>query len=115
MNEQQIRAWLTTMLAAGGPIAALIMEKVGISLGDYNLYLQVVLAVVPGGMAIVWAWYRNREDILIKRAATMPSVKTIVVNGNATDKVNALAQSDAPAAAKIISEKQNASDEKDKT
>lgn len=93
LNQQQIAAWLRITFAAGGPIAALIISKTGISTSDYLMYLEVGLAIIPGTIAAALSWYRNREDQQIKVTEGLPSVATIVVKDSANGVVGQLAQS----------------------
>ena len=110
MNQQQIAAWLRVTLAAGGPIAALIIAKTGITQADYVSYLELALALVPGAIAAGWSWYRNRSDVQIKTTNMLPEVAKVVVKDSANGKVGDMAQSeDHP---KVVTETQNALDVK---
>ena len=91
MNTQQIAGWLRTTLAWGGPMAVLIAHKFGLSEGEYAMYLNVFIAIVPGGIAAVWSWLRNREATQIEITKDLPTVAHVAVKDDANGKVGAMA------------------------
>lgn len=66
INSQQVAGWLRTVLAAGGPLGALILAKSGISQTDWAMYLEVILVIVPPVAVAIWSWFRNRVSTQAK-------------------------------------------------
>ena len=91
LNQQQVRNWLQVTLSAGGPFAVLILNKTGMSEGDYTLYVNLALAFVPGLVVVVWGWYSNRKAQQVKDAAATPGVQVHVDTAAATPEVAAVA------------------------
>lgn len=82
INQQQIAGQLRTLLAAGGPIAAIVLAKTGISADDYALYLEAALAIGPPLIAAAWSWWAKRDAAVVARIEATPGVKLIVTNPN---------------------------------
>jgi hypothetical protein len=110
LNKQQVIDWLRVTLAAGGPIAALILSRTGISQAEYALYFELAVAVLPGLIVAVWGWYRNRKTTQIKITEQLPEVATVVIKDEARGKVGELAQN--PGHEHIVTETQNEFDAK---
>lgn len=108
INQQQVGDWLRNTLAASGPIAALIIARTGISQGEYALYMEVALAILPGAIVSAWGWYRNRKATQIKLVNALPEVAKVVIKNNVNGNIGALAQSDAHPT--IVDETQNIRD-----
>lgn len=110
VNQQQIAGWLRNTLSASGPLGVLIMHKLGLSVGDYQMWLDVFMAFAPGAIASAWTWYRNREDQQIRVTESLSTVAKVVVKDSANGKVGKLAVSnDHP---NIVTESQNAKEVK---
>lgn len=91
-NQSQIAGQLRTALAAGGPIAALIMSKTGISQEDYGLYLELALYIVPPLIAAVWSYIAKRDAAIVKAAAKVPGATVVVDQDRAPPAVKDIAQ-----------------------
>lgn len=92
-NQAQIAGQVRTALAAGGPISAVILAKTGWSQGDYELYLEVFLYVVPLLIAAIWSYVAKRPDNLVRAAATVQGA-TVVVDRTASLAVQDVARKD---------------------
>lgn len=134
LNQQQVRTWLQLALSAGGPFAAIILSKTGVSEGDYALYVNLALAFLPGVIVGAWSWYSNRKvaqvavvaqmpaadqhealnkvsDVdKIRIAEAVPEVATVVIKDVANGPVAAIAADDAHP--NIVTETQNEADAK---
>ncbi len=99
----QIAGQLRTALAAGGPIAAIILAKTNVSASDYMLYLEAFLAVAPPLIAAAWSWYAKRPAALVKAASAVTGA-TVVTDENASPAVKAIAES--PHAPDVVTEKE---------
>lgn len=102
-NATQIAGQLRTALAAGGPIAAIILAKTNVSAGDYMLYLEAFLAIAPPLIAAAWSWWAKRPAALVKAASTVPGA-TVVTDESASPAVKAVAES--PHATDVVTEKE---------
>ena len=91
-NASQIAGQLRTALAAGGPIAALILARTGISADDYALYLEAALAIVPPLVAAAWSWWAKRSAGLVKAAGKVDGATVVVDQAKADPAVVAAAQ-----------------------
>lgn len=98
LNQQQVRNWLQVTTAAGGPLAALILSKTGITEGEYTLYVSLALAILPGAIVVVWGWFSNRMVTQVKEVSQTEGVQVHVdTEAASTPKdIVALAQSPAP-------------------
>lgn len=81
-NSAQIAGQLRTLLAAGGPLAAIVLAKTGISASDYALYLEAALAIVPPLIAAAWSWWAKRDAAIVAHVESIPGVKLVVTNPN---------------------------------
>jgi hypothetical protein len=132
MNKEQIHDALRVALAAGGPLAALILKYTGLSQTDFEMWVAVALLVVPPCAAWAWGIWQNRQAAKVEAVARMssadqhaalnkvsdaakvkiaesvPDVATVVVRDTATGTLAALAASDNQP--NIVSESQNLSD-----
>jgi hypothetical protein len=112
LNQQQIAMAMRLALGVGGPLAALIMAKTGMSEGDYTLYLNAALAVVPPIGALVWGWFANRKATQVANVEHMPEVATIVVKDGANGALGLMAATANNAHPNIVTETQNEADAK---
>lgn len=110
INQQQVAGWLRALLAAGGPLAALVLSKTGMSQDDWMLYTEVALVVIPPLVVAVWGWYSSRKATQIKAVEKMPEIATVVVKDEARGAVGKLAAS--PNEHNIVTETQNEKDAK---
>ncbi len=132
INQQQVEGWLRATLAAGGPIAALVLSKTGIAADDYAMYVEIALIFIPGAVSWVWSWYSHKtsnqveliarlsaleqqaalnkvSDVAkVKIAEALPGVETVVLSNNVTDGLANLAAS--PEHPNIVTAAQNLSD-----
>src|SRR5882672_9809158 len=133
-NQQQIASALRVVLGTGGPIAAIILAKTGVTEGDYTMYMNAALVVVPPIAAFLWGWYSNRKVALVANVAQMPAedqhaalnklsdvdkvkiveavpaVATVVIKDAANGAIAKVAQSEAHP--NVVTESQNALDKK---
>lgn len=91
-NQSQIAGQLRTALAAGGPIAAIILAKTGWSLGDYQMYLELALYIVPPLVAAVWSYVAKRDASLVSAAGKVEGAKVVVDTEVASPAVAAVAE-----------------------
>jgi hypothetical protein len=134
VNQQQIASFLRMLLSAGGPLAALILTKTGMTHEDYDMYVAVALAFIPPIGAAIWGWYDNRKIKQVTNIAQMPAidqlqalnkvsdatkvriaeavpdVKTVVIDNAANGTLGAMAAS--PTHPNIVTESQNEKDTK---
>lgn len=113
INQQQVAGWLRALLAAGGPFAALVLSKTGISQSDWVLYTELALVIIPPAAVAVWGWYSSRKATQVKLVEKMPEVATIVIKDEARGAVGELAAS--PNEHNIVTETQNEADAKEGT
>lgn len=109
MNAQQIESALRVVLAAGGPIAALVIRYTEVSQDDFLLWVQVVLLVVPPLGAWLWGYLAHTPAAQIQRTQSLSEVATVVVRDDARGKVGELAAS--PQFPGVVTETQNARQE----
>lgn len=83
-NQEQIKQLLQLLLGAGGPLAALLMSY-GVPADKLSLWTNLALAVVPPLAVGVWKIIDNTHAKQIAKAAAVPGVSEIVINGNASD------------------------------
>lgn len=130
MNKEQIHDALRVALAAGGPLAALILKYTGLSQTDFEMWVAAALLIVPPAVAWVWGIWQNRQaakveavarmsavdqrsalnkvsdSAKVKIAESVPDVMKVVVKNDAAGKLGDLAASnDQP---NIVTESQNA-------
>lgn len=91
VNRQQIEGQLRTALAAGGPIAALILSKSGMSATDYALYAELAIAILPGLIVAGWSWWTHRTANQVKTAGNIEGVTVTVDASNANVPAAAVA------------------------
>lgn len=132
--RERITDALRLLLAAGGPLSALILKYSGMDSNDFNQLVQVILIVVPPVGAWVWGKYANTIDakvqviaeqppavqvkalekvpdvVKVQVAEAVPEVATVVVKDNANGALGVLAQSEAHP--NIVTETQNERDAK---
>lgn len=84
MNKQQIYDALRVALAAGGPLAALILKYTGLSQTDFEMWVSVALLIVPPAAAWVWGLLSRTDRAMVVDAA---SVKGVQVHVNADPHV----------------------------
>jgi hypothetical protein len=80
-SQDQIMGILRALLAAGGPVAALLMSY-GVSEQRANLWLTLALAIIPPVVAAVWSAISNSQAKLAVAASTVPGV-TVTANKDA--------------------------------
>lgn len=97
LNQQQIRNWLQVATAAGGPFAALILTKTGITEGDYTLYVNLALAILPGAIVAVWGWTSNRMVTQVKEVAETQGIQVHVDTQDAGTPKDLVALAKGPA------------------
>lgn len=73
MNQTQMEQMWMKLLAAGGPIAALLMNRFGLDQTTTTAILEVLLVVVPPIGAGIWAWFKSRDQALVQAVAAMPA------------------------------------------
>lgn len=92
MNKQQIYDALRVALAAGGPVAALILKYTGLSQTDFEMWVSVALLVVPPAAAWIWGILARTDRAMVVDAATVKGVQvhadTAVAPANVVDAVN---------------------------
>lgn len=110
LNQQQIMGWLRIALASGSPLGALILQKSGISQGDYTLYVEAALYVAGPATSMVLTWFAHRKERQVLNVKAMPEVATIVVKDMANGAVGRLAAD--PANPDIVTESKNEKDAK---
>lgn len=77
-NPSQIAGQLRLALAAGGPLAAVILKKTGWAAGDYELYLELFLYVVPPIIAAVWSWIGRSAGRVLSDASKIEGATVVV-------------------------------------
>ena len=90
MNQQQIESLLRILLAAGGPVAGLLVNW-GVPAGQVNNYLTIALMVLPPAVSGVWGLMRNTHQQTITAAAGVPGVTGITVAADAAAGARAAA------------------------
>lgn len=90
MNPQQVTAFLQIILAAGGPVSALITSY-GVSPDQLHLWEAAAQVVLPPLIAGVWAlWERTHRNQIIA-VATNPEISRIEVAANASNGAKSVA------------------------
>ena len=110
MNSQQIQDALRIALAAGGPLAALVLKYTGLTADDYALWLSAILLIVPPVAAWLWGYLKNTHANQVKAVEAMPEVATVVVKDEVRNGVGELAAD--PTHPNIVTETQNEKDAK---
>jgi len=90
MNQQQVESLLRILLAAGGPVAGLLVNW-GVPTGQVNNYLTIALMVLPPLISGVWGLLRNTHKQTIADAASVPGVSQVVIAPTAKDGAAAAA------------------------
>lgn len=108
MNRDGIAAFIRTFFFASSPTALAIIAKTGISADDYTLYYNVALSLLPtlivGGYELYLSW-RNRPDVVIRKAEELPDVAKVVIVDGTNGKVGGMvASNDHP---KVVDEAAN--------
>jgi hypothetical protein len=113
INKQQVAGAIRLTMTASGPFAAIIMTKMQLTQSDYQFYLDLTLAFLPGAIAMVWSWYRNRSSSQIKAVSKLEDVATVVVKDSANGSVERMALSENHP--NVVTETQNERDAKNGT
>lgn len=90
-NQEQIKSILQMLLGSSGPFAALIMSY-GVPASQFQLWANLITAIVPPLIAAGWAIWDNTHKKTIAAAAAVPGVTEIRVADNATDGAKAAEQ-----------------------
>lgn len=77
MNNDQLMSILRQLLAAGGPVAALLVNW-GVPAGQVNSYLTIALAVLPPLGAAIWGALKHTDHATVAAAGNMPGVTVSV-------------------------------------
>ncbi len=77
MNLDQIQSLIRTLLAAGGPIAALLVQY-GLPADKVTIWLSLALAILPPIAAGVWGIVVKTDKAKVAAAGAMPGVSVIV-------------------------------------
>lgn len=111
MNDQ-LKGQLTLLFGLSGPVAALIMNKTGLSSEEYQIWFNALLPALTMGLAASLQWWRDRKASRIKSVLAMPEIATVVVKDTANGKVSEMANSHAPELKNIVTASQNERDAK---
>ncbi len=77
MNQQQIESLLRILLAAGGPVAGLLVNW-GVPSGQVNNYLTLALMILPPLISAGWGHFRTTPSSLAVAADSVPGVSVTV-------------------------------------
>lgn len=91
MNAQQVKAILQMLLGTGGPVAALLLSY-GVPADKLNLWVNLVVAVLPPIVAAGWAAWDNTHKKTIEAAASVPGVSAIQIDPHANGGASAAAE-----------------------
>lgn len=91
MNVEQVKAILQMLLGSSGPVAALIMSY-GVPASQFQLWANLITAIVPPILAAGWAAWDNQHKHTIAAAAAIPGVQEIAISATATDGAKAAAE-----------------------
>lgn len=97
MEKGPITAFIRTFFFAGSPVALAIIAKTGISADDYVLYYNVALTLLPAAIVTGYELYidwRNRPDVIVKKAEDLPSVSKVVIAKETDGEIAKLAASE---------------------
>ncbi len=90
MNQSQIYDALKVALGVSGPLAALIMKYTGLTQNDFEMWVSVILLIVPPVAAWGWGVWQNRNTAKVEAVAHMPVAEQRDALGKVSDaaKVN---------------------------
>lgn len=77
MNLDQVQSLIRTLLAAGGPIAALLVQY-GMPSDKVSIWISLALAVVPPVVAAVWGVIAKTDAAKVAAVGAMPGVSVTV-------------------------------------
>jgi hypothetical protein len=77
MNLDQIQSLIRTLLAAGGPIAALLVQY-GMPQDKVSIWISIALVVLPPVVAAVWGIITKTDAAKVAAVGAMPGVSVIV-------------------------------------
>jgi hypothetical protein len=83
-NQDQIKSILQLLLGAGGPLAALLISY-GVPQDKINLWVNLLVAVLPMIIGAVWAILDRTHKNTIASAAAIPGVSEVVIKSDAKD------------------------------
>ena len=89
MNLDQIQSLIRTLLAAGGPIAALLVQY-GVPADKANIWLSLGLAILPPLAAGIWGIVTKTDKAKLVSVGAMPGV-TVAVGPTASPAAQAVA------------------------
>lgn len=89
-NQEQVKSILQMLLGSSGPFAALIMSY-GVPASQFQLWANLITAIVPPLVAAGWALWDNKHKNTIAAAAAIPGVQEIEISSSAADGAKAAA------------------------
>ena len=134
MVRNQIYDGLRILLAAGGPLSAVVLRYTDMNSDDFQMFAQLALLIIPPVGSWLWGFYLNSVKNKVETIAELsgpvqqaalnhvsdaakvmiakgvPGVATVVVSDTANGALEALAKS--PSHPNIVTETQNELDAK---
>lgn len=97
MNKGGIAVFIRTFFFASSPVALAIIAKTGITPEDYMLYYNAALFLLPtvlvGGYEFYINW-RNRPDVIVKKAEELSAVSKVVIVDGTNGKIGGMVAND---------------------
>lgn len=82
LNQDQLTSLLRGLLAAGGPLAGLLINT-GLQPTMVNNILAIALIVLPPIISIAWGVAAHSDEAKIAAAAAVPGVRKIAIVADA--------------------------------
>lgn len=73
VNQNQVQQILQILLAAGGPVAGLLVNW-GVPSGQINNYLTILMMLLPPAISAVWALITHSHAAIATAASQIPGV-----------------------------------------
>jgi hypothetical protein len=103
MNLDQVQALIRTLLAAGGPIAALLIQY-GMPADKVNTWISLGLAILPPVAAGAWGILARTDAAKVASAGAMPGVNVTVAPTASAGAQAAAADPDVPGVRSVPAE-----------
>jgi ABC-type antimicrobial peptide transport system permease subunit len=90
VNQDQITSLVRALLAAGGPVAGILVAS-GMEPGMVNSILAVAVAVIPLAISIIWGQAQHTDHAKIAAASKVPGVSEVLIEKDANGGAGAAA------------------------